>query len=60
MRAVAAALNSIGPSGESAAAVQAGKVPTPGTVPKLPQTIFNLEKKAGSGNSGRVRRSGQK
>jgi hypothetical protein len=28
-------------------------VPAPGSVPKLPQTIFNLEKRDGSANSGR-------
>ena len=28
-------------------------VPKPGSLPKLPQTIFNLEKRGGSGNSGR-------
>lgn len=32
------------------------KVPAPGSVPKLPQTIFNLEKRGGSGNSGSGRR----
>ena len=33
------------------------KVPAPGTVPKLPQTIFNLEKRGGTGGSdGRPRR----
>jgi hypothetical protein len=26
--------------------------PAPGSVPKLPQTIFNLEKKGGSGQGG--------
>ncbi len=26
------------------------KPPKPGSVPKLPQTIFNLEKRGGSGN----------
>jgi len=33
-----------------------GNVPAPGSVPKLPQTIFNLEKKGGSGQGG-TRRS---
>jgi hypothetical protein len=28
--------------------------PAPGSIPKLPKTIFNLEKKGGSGRSGRV------
>jgi hypothetical protein len=31
---------------------QPPKVPAPGTVPKLPQTIFNLEKRGGTGSSG--------
>ena len=31
-------------------------VPAPGSVPKLPQTIFNLEKRGGTGNAGRTRR----
>lgn len=34
-------------------------VPPPGSVPKLPQTIFNLEKKGGAGTPGTERRSGQ-
>jgi hypothetical protein len=29
-----------------------GNVPPPGSVPKLPQTIFNLEKKGESGSIG--------
>jgi len=37
-----------------------GSVPAPGSVPKLPQTIFNLEKKGGSGNPARPRRSGHR
>ena len=28
------------------------KVPAPGTAPKLPQTIFNLEKRGDTGSSG--------
>jgi hypothetical protein len=32
---------------------QPPKVPAPGSVPKLPQTIFNMEKRGGTGNSGR-------
>ena len=34
-------------------------VPPPGSVPKLPQTIFNLEKKGSSGDIGSARRSGR-
>jgi len=34
-------------------------VPPPGSVPKLPQTIFNLEKKGGSGDIGSARRPGR-
>jgi hypothetical protein len=37
-----------------------GNVPPPGSLPKLPQTIFNLEKKGGSGISGGGRRSAPK
>jgi hypothetical protein len=28
-------------------------VPAPGSLRKLPRTVFNLEKKGGSGNGGR-------
>jgi hypothetical protein len=31
---------------------QPPKVPAPGTVPKLPQTIFNLENRGGTGSTG--------
>lgn len=31
------------------------KVPRPGTVPKLPQRIFNLEKRGGSAGARRAR-----
>jgi hypothetical protein len=34
-------------------------IPKPGSVPKLPQTIFNLEKRGGSGNSGSRRTTGR-
>jgi len=30
--------------------------PAPDSVPKLPQTIFNLEKRGGSGDTGATRR----
>jgi hypothetical protein len=30
-------------------------LPRPGTVPKLPQTIFNLEKRGSAGNVGKQR-----
>jgi hypothetical protein len=29
-----------------------GSAPAPGSIPKLPKTIFNLEKKGGSDNVG--------
>jgi hypothetical protein len=32
------------------ATATSGHVPPPGSLPKLPQTIFNLEKKDGSGS----------
>lgn len=36
-------------------APQPDNAPAPGSVPKLPKTIFNLEKKGGSGNLGQAR-----
>ncbi len=30
--------------------------PAPGSVPKLPKTIFNLEKRGGAGNVGQAKR----
>ncbi len=52
--AIAAALTSYAMSEQprKAAPVAATqpKPPKPGSVPKLPQTIFNLEKRGGSGN----------
>jgi hypothetical protein len=35
------------------------KIPKPGSVPKLPQTIFNLEKRGGSGKPGARRAVGR-
>jgi hypothetical protein len=37
-----------------------GNAPHPDSIPKLPKTIFNLEKKGGSDNVGAARRTEHK
>jgi len=43
------------PRGTTPPTGKPGNVPPPGSVPKLPQTIFNLEKKGGPGQTGERR-----
>jgi hypothetical protein len=48
------------PLGSPSSLAKPGNAPAPGSVPKLPKTIFNLEKKGGSGSSGPARRTEHK